>query len=361
MIQFKTSFKLIEFSCSLPDVEMHINNTRAHVTISVSHSGSTLSLFDENLYPDADNNIILTDLGRLTETVAEMWLKFSLTITVTEQLVDANLNVSTIDTRSLMASAVVRCRANVVSLTPSEFCNKHFLTLLDGTRVTSPGRKELLSYIGIEDAVVIRFFDDGSSSTTGVSPLQTGDGYVILDVSPDNFNVGLKKLVRYLIKAGSREQWYEVDWDCDPDISPVLLFTNSFGVQELAYCTGEHRQVSSFDRKQARIGKLKRSYDIEERETFHADTGILSFPMANWWRDVLRSRDIQVLPVTEGAVVVDGGKPVIITSEKAELSNEASHLPRFTFEYEYADRNHNIWEQPREGRIFDNTFDYTFN
>jgi hypothetical protein len=220
---------------------------------------------------------------------------------------------------------------------------------------------ELLSFIGSETVTSVAYFDDGSSNAGGVTTLHSGDGCRILDVSPEKFVSGLRKLVKYQIIAGSRTQWYEVDYDGDPDVAPVLLFVNSFGVQEIAYCEGAHHQVSSFERKQARIGKLKESYMIEETESFKADTGYLSFPMAQWWRDVLRSKEIEVLPMADGAVVIDGGKPVVITSQKAELSNEADHLPRFTFEYEYADRNHNFWEQPREGRIFDNTFDHTFN
>ena len=100
---------------------------------------------------------------------------------------------------------------------------------------------------------------------------------------------------------------------------------------------------------------------LDEKESFKADTGVLTFPMANWWREVLRSKDIKMLTVYDGYVETGYGKPVIITSEKSDLSNEADHLPRITFEFEYADRNHNIFDVRAEGRIFDDTFDNTFN
>ena len=100
---------------------------------------------------------------------------------------------------------------------------------------------------------------------------------------------------------------------------------------------------------------------MDEKESFKADTGVLTFPMANWWREVLRSKDIKMLTVYDGYVETGYGKPVIITSEKSDLSNEADHLPRITFEFEYADRNHNIFDVRAEGRIFDDTFDNTFN
>ena len=361
MITLFNDFPAMVFSSSIPDVGFRITYTRAVVKMTVTHGSDVRVPYEETLYPDNMGDIHVTDIDLIMAAFSELWLKFSLAVTITEQRVDGEMNVSNQSTRDLTTTQVVCCRANVVGFSPADFCSKHFLTMLNGVRKTSLGRKELLSFIGSENATFVSVFSDGTSSAGGVSVLQAGEGYRILDVSPENFVSGLKRLARYQIIAGNRSQWYEVDYNGDTDIAPVLLFVNSFGVQEIAYCEGAHHQVSSFDRKQARIGKLKESYMIEETESFKADTGYLSFPMAEWWRDVLRSKDIEVLPVSDGAVVIDGGKPVVITSQKAELSNEADHLPRFTFEYEYADRNHNFWEQPREGRIFDNTFDHTFN
>ena len=362
MITLFNDFPGMVFSSSIPDVKFRItSDNRAVVKMTVTHGNDVRVPYEETLYPDSMGDIHVTDIDLIVATFAELWLKFSLSVSITEQRVNAEMIVSNQGTRSLTTTEVVCCRANIVGYTPSNFCNSHFLTLLDGPRKTSLGRKELLSFIGTENATVVTVFDDGTSGAGGATILQSGDGYKILDVSPDNFVNGMKKPVKDQVIAGNRKQWYEVEYGGDPDIAPVLLFVNSFGVQEIAYCEGAHHQVSSFDRKQARIGKLKENYLIEETESFKADTGFLSFPMAAWWRDVLRSKDIEVLPVTDGAVVIDSGKPVIITSQKAELSNEADHMPRYTFEYEYADRNHNFWEQPREGRIFDNTFDHTFN
>lgn len=362
MITLFNDFPAMVFSSSIPDVGFRITYTRAVVKMTVTHGNDPEVVpYEETLYPDNMNDIYVTDIDQIMAAFSERWIRFNLAVTITEQRVDSEMNVTSVSTRDLTVTQVVCCRANIVGFTPSDFCSKHFLTLLDGVRKTALGRKELLSFIGSEQVTSVAYFDDGTSNAGGVTTLHSGDGCRILDVSPEKFVSGLRKLVKYQIIAGSRTQWYEVDYDGDPDVAPVLLFVNSFGVQEIAYCEGAHHQVSSFERKQARIGKLKESYMIEETESFKADTGYLSFPMAQWWRDVLRSKEIEVLPMADGAVVIDGGKPVVITSQKAELSNEADHLPRFTFEYEYADRNHNFWEQPREGRIFDNTFDHTFN
>ena len=56
-----------------------------------------------------------------------------------------------------------------------------------------------------------------------------------------------------------------------------------------------------------------------------------------------------------------GGKEVVITDSKSDRSNDDAELPRITFTYQYAQRNHNVLQLYREGRIFDNTFDDTCN
>ena len=87
---------------------------------------------------------------------------------------------------------------------------------------------------------------------------------------------------------------------------------------------------------------------------FKANTGILSTAMSNWADDLFRSKEIYIL---DGTTV---GKEVTVTEAKAVRSNDPNALPSFEFEYQYAQRNHNVLQLHRAGRIFDNTFDRTF-
>ena len=367
MITRYSNFKTKEFSCQVPDVEFSISRDRAHVVVTVSKSGEDERvIFNEFLYPDVKNRIRLQDLDVLIGPFADMWLTFSLNITATEEAVSADVSnnevAEPISTAS-WATTVISCRANILNMTAADWCNKRFLTLIDGAKTTAPGFLEYLYFVGsLSNSPYCKaYYSDNSSYSSPLSVTGLGDGYGRIDASSNNYVSSGRKLLRYEIRAGNRTQEYVVDNNVEPEVAPVLLFWNSFGVQELAYCTGELKQVASFDRKQARIGRLKETYSMDEKETFKADTGYLTFPMANWWREVLRSKDIQVMTVVNGGVEPGSGKPVIITSEKHEMSNAADHLPRITFEYEYADRNHNVFDLRREGRIFDDTFDYTFN
>lgn len=366
MITRISSFKTKEFSCQLPDLEFAISMNRAKVAVEVEKSGERLEVFSENLYPSLGGIIRLQDLDILLEPYAGRWLTFDLWISVEEQSVSTDSGgneVENVTARATWNTSVVSCRANILNMTAEEWCSKRFMTLIDGAKTTAVGFLEYLYFVGsLPSAPVCKaYFDDNTARTVPLSYTSIGDGYGRIDASPANFLSSGRKLLSYEIKAGDRIQNYVVDNNVEPEVAPVLLFWNSFGVQELAYCTGELKQVASFERKQARIGRLKETYSMEEKENFKADTGYLTFPMANWWREVLRSKDIQVLTVVNGGVEPGSGKPVVITSEKHEISNAADHLPRITFEYEYADRNHNVFDLRREGRIFDDTFDYTFN
>lgn len=362
MITLYTSFQQKEFSCQVPDIRLAISLTRVLLSVTVTKSGDQEEIYSEYLYPDRSGVITLSDMDRLVKPYADKWLTFDLGVNIKEEKVaqnSAGIEVISNTSERSLATTVVSCKANILNMTASSWCSSRFLTLMDGARTTAIGWMERLSYVGNETPTCTAYYVGGSSLSWRVPVLSTGD-VTVIDTSSENFVSSGRELLRYVVVAGSRRMVYEVDLESEADTAPVLLFWNSFGVQELAYCTGELKQVSSFDRKQTRIGRLKKTYDMEERESFKADTGILTFPMANWWREVLRSEEIFVCSVIRGSVDLNG-KPVVITSEKMEMSNAPDALPRITFEYEYADRNHNIFDVRAEGRIFDDTFDYTFN
>ena len=364
MITLYSSFRTKEFSCSVPNVKFAMTYTRARVTVTVGKNGDDFVIYDEFLFPDSSHFVELADIDRLIEPWAQKWLIFQLDVHIEEQRLSDEVNgASSIlySNEKDLSCSVVSCKANIINTSAVDFCNSHFLTLLEGPKETAPGWAEYLQYIGTETPSCVVTLKNGETRSKSVPVMLQTDEWTLIDCSHDNFEVYGSSVVSYVITAGQRRQEFIVNHSADHDVAPVLLFYNSFGVQEMAYCTGTHQQVSSFDRKQTRIGRLKKTYDMEEKERFKADTGYLTFPMANWWREVFRSSYVEVMLVYNGVVSLDSYLPIVITSEKAEISNEADHLPRYTFEYEYADRNHNIFDARAEGRIFDNTFDNTFN
>lgn len=334
------------FSCMLPDVSFTITGECAVVTVSIPEV-----VFSETMYPFG-STIRLDDLSGMLTPYARQRLVLNLSIGITEKDSSGNTVSSTTLTATVLYSECdVDCSAET-------FYNSHFLSLLEGDKLTAVGRLEYLHYYGSDSAAAVAAYEDGTSATFSLQPVGGNSNYKTLDVSPAQFTAQNKKLTGFTVSAGNRQQTYLV-MEENLDCAPILIFTNSFGVEELIYCTGRHEVDPKYERQSARIGKMKRNYDIKETRTFKADTGVLTVPMANWLDDLFRSHEVKLLNIYNGTPTV--GREVVITDSTSHRTNDDDELPRFTFSYEYSQRNHNVLDSHRAGRIFDNTFDFTFN
>lgn len=332
-----------ELSSTLPDIAIS-SSERLRVVIRIDN----VTMYDEWLYP-AGSSILLQDLRDLVEPYAYTRQTVELTVTATTEGGTQKLNDSAV---------VVYCECDFGEETAEHYLENHFLSILQGPKVTAPGRLELLPVQGSDGASCTAYYNDGSTRSCSVSEYLSKPYFTEYDVSPDNFVTAGKTLCRYVVDVGGRTQEYIVDHNA-PDCAPILIFYNSFGVEEVVYCTGTHHVDPNYKRSSAYIGHIQRNYRIEETRAFKADTGPLTTAMANWLDDLFRSKCVRVANLYNG--VVTPGKEVIITDSKSAYSNDDAEIPRFTFTYQYAQRNHNVVQLERAGRIFDNTFDNTFN
>ncbi len=334
----------IVFSSQFPDVLIENVGESALVTVTIGQE----TVLQETLYPGS-TGIVLEDMRSLVEPYARQQLTVVVSITAACQ-----------SGRSYDATVRVLYAAADMGddVTASEFYDRFFLTALMGPKLTAIGRMEKLSYYGTGTASVTAVYDDGTSQVFSAVATGGNTEYTRIDVSPGQYAAAGKQLVEYHVVAGERRQSFIVQPEA-LDCAPILCFVNSFGVEELLYCTGLHQVSPEYKRSQARIGRFKRTYKLEETRRFKADTGILNRAMADWVDEVLRSDEIRVCNFYNGEV--RPGKEVVITDSKSDRSNDDAELPRITFTYEYAQRNHNVLQLYREGRIFDNTFDDTFN
>lgn len=340
------------FSSTIPDVEYTISGANSGVKMSVDGE----EIFSETLYP-MSGVITLSDLSDLLTPYARKKLKVALKITITD--VDSSEKITA--TQSIEAS-VIYCTADFINgaeeMTADTFTSEYFLSILMGAKTTAAGRLEFLHYLGTETATATATYSDGTNATFTPPALKGNEIYTTIDVSPNRFVTEGKTLVAYTVTAGKRSQKFVMDPD-KPDCAPVLLFVNSFGVEELLYCTGKHKVAPSYTRSTAYIGRFKKNYKIEESRKFSADTGYLTVPEQNWADELFRSDYVRVVNFKNGEPII--GKEITISSSKSEVDNLDDNMARFTFDYEYSQRNHNVVELGRAGRIFDNTFDYTFN
>lgn len=331
----------VYFTSGMPDVTIPgTDGTSQQVTVTCGGE----QLLSESMWP-VGGVITLSELGDLLEPYARKSLVCSMTITAAGASATVTVLFAKVD----------------VGVSAAEFYTNNFLTTLQGTKVTALGRREVLWFYGSGSASVSAKYDDGTTRSFTASVIGSSLTYTCIDVSPSNFAAQGKQLVAYTVTVGSRTQKFEIDFS-KPDCAPILEFYNSFGVWELIYCTGTHKVSPEYKRSSARIGGMLRSYKIEETRLFKADTGVLTTAMANWAEDLFRSDEVYVVNVINGSVVnADGGKEVMITESKSDITNDHDFIPRFTFSYQYAQHIQNVMQMNRVGRIFDNTFDHTFN
>lgn len=340
------------FTSSLKEFTFSITGDDAIVTLKCGDE----VLLRETYYP-VNGTITLYELDVLLSEATRHLLMATVTIDIVEE--KDGSQYSTWSSGELTARY---CTADI-GTTADAFVNSYFLTILLGDKDTAPGRAEYLHAAGDgSDVLHIKavYYNsaDGSVTTVDrpdVTPERTVNGISTFDVSPDLFKDEARgRLLSFTATAGSRTKNFNVR-QTDAICSPVLLFTNSFGCQELLYCTGRHQVAPEYERNQAVISGRNLNYSIEETRLFKGDTGILSTAMANWCDDLFRSDEVYLF--------IDGApdKEVTITDSKSKRTSERDELPRFTFSYRYAQRNHNVLQLSHAGRIFDNTFDHTFN
>ena len=304
-------------------------------------------ILDENYVPDSSGRVVIHDLQKLIEP----YLLTNLIETFTYTITDGDASAKT-------RSFTVQYCAAESSLSARSFMEQYFLSSLMGDKVTTLGRKEFLHLVTTEAcsvSAVCTYLEDGELmvGTVPVKEVTELNKVVTFEVSPSLFEEVGKQLVKYEIQAGQRRQLYLVD-DTALDVAPALLFTNSFGCQETFYCTGTQEIDPQFSRSASLIGGKYRNYLIEENRVFSANTGILNVAMSMWADDLFRSREVYLL---EGNLP---GKEITITESDSKRSNDYEAMFVYTFKYRYAQRNHNILHLPKAGRVFDFTFDNTF-
>lgn len=353
----------LSFTGSMKDLQLYSVYDHTTLVLTATHSGGTITLLSETYWPDSDSNIYITELGTLLEPYCRQYGSLTVSVTVKEFTKDSETAATenTYDLGTVIFGEVDPLDSNGEDMEASDFVNSHFLSILTGEKITAMGRHEMISAYGAQQLTVSALLKDGSTFTEKGSTLgncnSIGSIYDF-DVSPDNIYdlVGgtTQTLVTYTVSAGDRKQTFRCIEDQVPP-SPSFVFKNSFGCWEYAYCTGTHTKTSDYTRTTAKIGGKTRNYKVEEARKFKANTGALNRSMAAWFDDLFRSQAVYLFTDTIR------NKDVIITDSKSEISNDDDDMPSFEFTWQYAQRLHNILESEKKRvRVFDNTFDYTF-
>lgn len=347
----------LSFTGAMENLVLKSPSAQVRVAIKVTSAYGTHEVLNEVYYPDESSTVTIYHPGDLCEPYARQYGSVTAAASVYDITADG------VQTAALDVDLGTVLFGNVDPQTDaSTFCEHHFLTILMGPKTTALGRKECLSAYDAGDLTVTAYIKKGGDITSvsgSLSPINTTGKVNDYNVSPDNIREVLQlsdgqQLLQYSCQAGVRRQTYDMVMEKVPP-APSLAFLNSFGCWEYIHCTGTHKKSSKFTYSTAVVGDKTRNYDIQEQRQLTANTGSLNYAMAEWADELFRSQ--QVYLCTGGKM----GKEVVVSDVKDEVTNEDDNMPSYEFTWMYAQKLHNVIDtETKRLRVFDGTFDYTF-
>ncbi len=347
----------LSFTGTMENLVLKSPSAQVRVAIKVTSAYGTHEVLNEVYYPDKSSTVTIYHPGDLCEPYARQYGSVTAAASVYDITADG------VQTAALDVDLGTVLFGNVDPQTDaSTFCEHHFLTILMGPKTTVLGRKECLSAYDAGDLTVTAYIKKGGDITSvsgSLSPINTTGKVNDYNVSPDNIREVLQlsdgqQLLQYSCQAGVRRQTYDMVMEKVPP-APSLAFLNSFGCWEYIHCTGTHKKSSKFTYSTAMVGDKTRNYDIREQRQLTANTGSLNYAMAEWADELFRSQ--QVYLCTGGKM----GKEVVVSDVKDEVTNEDDNMPSYEFTWMYAQKLHNVIDtETKRLRVFDGTFDYTF-
>jgi len=347
----------LSFTGTMENLVLKSPSAQVRVAIKVTSAYGTHEVLNEVYYPDKSSTVTIYHPGDLCEPYARQYGSVTAAASVYDITADG------VQTAALDVDLGTVLFGNVDPQTDaSTFCEHHFLTILMGPKTTALGRKECLSAYDAGDLTVTAYIKKGGDITSvsgSLSPINTTGKVNDYNVSPDNIREVLQmsdgqQLLQYSCQAGVRRQTYDMVMEKVPP-APSLAFLNSFGCWEYIHCTGTHKKSSKFTYSTAVVGDKTRNYDIREQRQLTANTGSLNYAMAEWADELFRSQ--QVYLCTGGKM----GKEVVVSDVKDEVTNEDDNMPSYEFTWMYAQKLHNVIDtETKRLRVFDGTFDYTF-
>lgn len=317
-------------------------------TVDITVEADGLTLLSETYTPDASGKVTLWDLCSLLTPYLKETLVSPVKITYTSVGNDDPLESNFI---AIYTSAFIEQSS-------ADFIAGHFLTHLT-EKTTAIGRIErlyLYHNASIVNARCTAHYSDGTENVTYLpyNYMTDYDRIYPVDCSPAQFVITGKTLTDYTIAYNDRTMRFILEPPREIGVS--VAFINSFGCAETLYCSGTHELEPEYERKAAYVEGNYINVSIDETKKFKAYTGTLTTAMSNWADDLFRSPSVRILQQNGNL-----GREITITDAKAVRKNDDDYLPDFYFEYRFAQRNNNIIDSAQSWRIFDDSFDYSFN
>lgn len=307
-------------------------------------------IFSEKYVPDDKGSVNLFALGDILEPfINDLCADFSFTVDGTA------LGPEVI--------TVFRCSYNL-DVRAADFLSHSFLSPMQGDRITAADRYETLSLYSAtaEEALAECFYYVDGNLTSKTVSLGTASGSRLLNVSVRRFSDPVLGLpVMYVVKCGSRSARFNV-LASSPELSAAFIFRNAFNAWETLYLTGTRETSPQYTRSSANVNGFVRNYDIDEVLQLKTYTGPLPEGMEEVAMNLGRSKAVFFL-LPNG----DAGDEITVTDCDLKHNNDGYAASDLNFSYRNATVSYRLADDrtarlrvPRPPKIFDSTFDQTY-
>lgn len=326
---FTAEFVQLHFSCPGDSMSFSIRDASGEI-------------FAQTYFPDENDRVTIYDLDKFFQDHIEDFCEtYSFYLDNTK-----------------IGEVMVIFSRTAVAESANTFYKDFFFTPSMYERDTALGRHETVTAFTDEEtdaeAICTYRAADGSIVTKSVT-LDAVTGLSPIDVSPLRFyDPESGTLLSYVVQVGTRKARYRV-LSAPPEVDPAIIFRNSFGCWETIHLTGTKRVAPSYTRSAALINSQRRVYSVDEVMSFKARTGPLRPGLVPVALDLARSLDVYLLN-SDGSA----GSLLTITDVEVEYSNEDQTIPNFEFTYRLADRRSAMLAVVRPPKVFDDTFDQTY-
>jgi hypothetical protein len=327
------------FSSALKDIVIE-----SDTDVAVTFAAAGEIFLSEAYTPDNENRIYIRDLAKLFLTyIPRTTLRADFIITLTPDGAAAQ----TIHTTVLYGLAEIDVPA-------TDFLTGRFLTLLPGEKITFAGQKEFLSLYPAEQTNVAAcaYYPSGVWTTKNMV-INTVNQIVTIDVSPAALFENPEQINYYTIAAGNRYFTFYIKPVLPPEFTQYV-FLNAFGVKETFIPGAITTRENKYDNKFGRFSGRYRKYSDEVVKNYTANTGILTDAMAGWMEDLFLSKDVFLLT---GSGIEE---EIVIEESTVKRMTAPDELPAFEFKYRLSKFNQHEYSLSKATRIFDDSFDYTF-
>ena len=297
------------------------------------------------LTPNADGQIIIEDFAQLLRDITADHPCVFCEIYLEEEGT----------TESGAAEFYVRACRQDLNTTCTEFCNKHFFSLVKGPKPTYMGAEELLFADNINKA---------TATPVWINP-QTGDvkeTIVNLQISGDNLSARINaspsifaspgaeyKLHSYLVMADGRMAEFVVQ-SCVDTTPLTLRFRNAFGYMETFHCFGNTLTELKPTRSTASFAGKTKNYRVLAIPEHTTHTGVIPPHLVDLFADLCSATDV---------FVQSTGREVCITDCDFKISNDLYTPQQATITWRESART-TLHEPFETVRTFDESFDETF-